>query len=82
MESLVNEVVVTDRRAAETFSYKPLGLDDAIDRSLAATRSGEVPTSFVDANLVYFAPVVTDPAWSGGTLLTDVRSATSSADPG
>jgi uncharacterized protein YbjT (DUF2867 family) len=81
VESLVNEVVVTDRRTAGTFSNKPLGLAEAIGRSLAATRSGEVPTSFVDADLVYFAPVPTDPAWSGGTVLTDIRAATSSAEP-
>jgi uncharacterized protein YbjT (DUF2867 family) len=81
VESLVNEVVVTDSNAAETFSSKRVRLHDAIDRSLAATRNGEVPASFVDADLVYFAPVVTDPTWSGGTVLTDVRSATSSSDP-
>ena len=80
VESLVNEVIVNDRRTADTFSNKPLGLTEAVQRSLAATRNGEVPTSFVDAGLVYFAPAATDPAWSGGTLLTDVRSATSSAD--
>jgi uncharacterized protein YbjT (DUF2867 family) len=82
VESLVNEVVVTDGRAAQTFSNKPLGLTEAIGRSLAATRRGEVPTSFVDADLAYFAPASTDPTWSGGTTLTDVRTATSSADPG
>jgi len=81
VESLVNEVVVTDDRAAETFSNEPLGLVEAIGRSLAATRSGDVPTSFVDADLVYFAPTATDPSWSGGTVLTDVRTATSTAEP-
>jgi uncharacterized protein YbjT (DUF2867 family) len=81
VESLINEVVVTDHQAADTFSNKPLGLAEAIQRSLAATRSGEVPTSFVDADLVYFAPAPTDPAWSGGTVLTDIRTATTSADP-
>jgi hypothetical protein len=81
VESLVNEVVVSDRRAADTFSNNPLGLAEAIGRSLAATRSGEVPTSFVDADLVSFAPAPTDPAWSGGTVLTDIRAATSSAEP-
>ena len=69
VESLVNEVVVTDGRAAQAFSNKPLGLTEAIGRSLAATRSGEVPTSFVDADLVDFAPAPTDPAWSGGMVL-------------
>ena len=81
VESLVNEVIVTDRRTAEHFSNHPLGLAEAIERSLAATRSGEVPTSFVDADLVHFAPNATDPAWSGGTVLTDVRAATSTAAP-
>ena len=82
VESLVNEVVVNDRRTADIFSNEPLGLNEAVHRSLAATRIGEVPTSFVDAGLVYFAPVPTDPAWSGGTVLTDVRTATSATDPG
>ena len=81
VESLVNEVVVTDRRSADIFSNKPLALADAIGRSLATTRSGEVPTSFVDADLLPFAPATTDPTWSGGTVLTDIRAARCSAEP-
>jgi uncharacterized protein YbjT (DUF2867 family) len=81
VESLVNEVVVTDDKAARTFSNRPIALADAIRRSLLATRRGEVPTSFVDAAPDYFAPVATDPDWSGGTTLRDVREATSSASP-
>ncbi len=77
VESLVNEVVVTDHRADEALFPATLGLTEAIERSLAATRSGEVPTSFVDADLAYFAPADTDPTWSGGTVLTDVRTTTS-----
>ena len=82
VESLVNEVVVTDRRAAEAFAVAPMGLRDAIDRSLAATRSGAVPTTFADADLRWFAPLPTDPAWSGGTELADTRTATTTAPPG
>ena len=81
VESLVNEVVVTDARAADTFGFDPLGLVEAIDRSLSVTRLGQVPTSFVDADLMYFAPATTDPDWSGGTVLTDVRRATAPARP-
>lgn len=81
VESLVNEVVVVDHSAERVFSCEPVGLADAIERSLTATRLGEIPTSFVDADLAYFAPVTTDPEWSGGTVLTDVRSATSRAAP-
>ncbi len=81
VESLVNEVVVTDHSTDGVFSVEPIGLADAIERSLVATQSGEVPTSFVDADLQYFAPVATDPEWSGGTVLTDVRTARSRAGP-
>lgn len=81
VESLVNEVVITDPRAADTFSNKPLGLAESIGRSLAAARRGAAPTPFVDADLVSFAPAPTDPGWSGGTVFTDVRTATTCADP-
>ena len=81
VESLVNEVVVTDGRAREVFSVQAVGVAEAIERSLVAAQSGDVPTSFVDADLKYFAPAATDPDWSGGTVLTDVRSTISSANP-
>jgi uncharacterized protein YbjT (DUF2867 family) len=81
VESLVNEVVVTDGRAARAFSNKPMGLADAIGRSLAATRSGKVPGSFTGADLAYFATAATDPAWSGGTTLIDSRTAITPAGP-
>ena len=81
VESLVNEVVVTDTRAHDAFGIAPMGLRAAIDRSLAATRRGAIPTSFNDADLQWFAPMPTDPRWSGGTELTDVRTAVSPATP-
>lgn len=81
VESLVNEVVVSDRGATSPLPPAGVGVREAISRSLAATRRGEVPTSFVDAALGEFAPTSTDPAWSGGTVLTDVRSARSSCEP-
>ena len=81
VESLVNEVVVTDHRADDVFDVHPIGLRDAISRALASAQSGAVPTSFVDADLAPFAPVPTDPDWSGGTTLTDVRTTTTPASP-
>jgi uncharacterized protein YbjT (DUF2867 family) len=81
VESLVNEVVVDDARASTTFSNAPMGLAKAVQRSLTSTREGRVPTSFVDADMSYFAPTATDPDWSGGTLLTDVRTGTTPAGP-
>jgi uncharacterized protein YbjT (DUF2867 family) len=75
VESLVNEVTVTGRAATEAFALEPLGLVESIERALAATQEDNVPTSFVDADLVVFRPTPTDPDWSGGTVLTDVRTA-------
>ncbi len=80
VESLINEVVVTDRRAADTFSVRPIGLTEAMQRSLAATLGRTTPP-FVDDDLTLFATAATDPEWSGGTALRDVRAASTSASP-
>ena len=82
VQSLVNEVVVGDLSAADAFSTRPMGLQESIGRALAATQEGDVSTSFSDNDLVVFRPTPTDPDWSGGTVLKDVRSGTSSAAPG
>ena len=81
VESLVNEVVVHEIRSSTTFANTPMGLSTAIVRSLTSTREGRIPTSFVDADMTYFAPTATDPTWSGGTVLTDVRTTVTSASP-
>lgn len=81
VESLVNEVIVHDSRAIDVFSASPMTLRDAIQRSLTSTRQGRVPTSFVDADTTYFAPTSTDPHWSGGTVLSDVRRAITPSPP-
>ncbi len=81
VESLVNEVVVDDDRACATFVVRPMGLDDAISRALVAVEQGNVPTTWSGADLVHFAPASTDPEWSGGTILSDVRVATTRAAP-
>lgn len=81
VESLINEVVVTDTQAAGTFSVRPIGLAESIRRSLAATCKGQETTSFVHTDLTYFAPAATDPEWSGGTVLRDVRTVATSASP-
>ena len=81
VESLVNEVTVTGASATERFGCEPMPLQIAFERARAAIESDRVPTSFVDADLVSFAPVPTDPRWAGGTVLRDERRATSSASP-
>lgn len=81
VESLVNEVVVDDDRMLEAFDLQPMGLRESIARALAAIERDHVPTTWSGADLVHFAPVATDPQWSGGTLLSDVRRATTPASP-
>ncbi len=81
VESLVNEVVVGASDQPGCLPSTRIGVEEAIRRSLAATRRGEVPTSFVDADFGEFAPSPTDPTWSGGTVLTDVRRSTCRCDP-
>lgn len=81
VESLVNEVVVDDDRAADTFGVEPMGLAEAIGRALAATEGAHVPTTWSDADLVNFEPALTDPAWAGGTSWSSVRRATTWATP-
>jgi uncharacterized protein YbjT (DUF2867 family) len=80
VESLVNEVTIQDDRAATTFDVRPMSLRAAIDRATAAVRDGNVPTTFLGADLIHFAPTATDPDWAGGTSLTDVRRRTTTAD--
>lgn len=81
VESLVNEVVVDDQRALTTFAVEPMGLAEAIARALAAVERENVPTTWSGADLVHFVPLTTDPTWSGGTLLSDVRRAVTPASP-
>jgi len=81
VESLVNEVTVGERSATEAFSVTPMGLREGDQPGLGCNPGGQVPTSFVDADLVAFRAVPTDPEWSGGTVLKDVRRGTASAEP-
>ncbi len=73
VESLVNEVVVSDTRAADTFHVSPISVREALDRALERSKSGEVPSRFNDADQAPFLPAPTDPMWAGGTVLRDCR---------
>jgi hypothetical protein len=81
VESLVNEVTVQEHSAVDAFGLSPMPLREAIGRALAAIEEDNVPTSFVDADLVVFRRTSTDPEWAGGTVMRDVRAAESTADP-
>jgi uncharacterized protein YbjT (DUF2867 family) len=81
VQSLVNEVTVGDERARTAFDVEPMSLRTAFNRATAALRNNDVPTTFLNADLVHFAPVATDPDWAGGTSLTDIRQRTTTATP-
>jgi uncharacterized protein YbjT (DUF2867 family) len=81
VDSLVNEVIVRDTRAVDELGPPKRTLREAIHLALGTTTRGEVPTAFTDADLQPFRSYETDPSWAGGTELTDVRTAHSSASP-
>jgi uncharacterized protein YbjT (DUF2867 family) len=81
VDSLVNTVVVRDHRAEELFPFPRMPLDRAIRRAIGRTASGDVPTWFDDASSPVWQSTATDPDWTGGTELTDVRTVEVAAPP-
>ena len=79
VESLVNEVTLSDDRAERYFHVQPMSVREALDRALAQQQSGQVPSRFTDADA--FALTPTDPSWAGGTLLRDERQRDLSSSP-
>ncbi len=80
VDSLVNSVVVTDRRAEVLFPFERVPLAEAIHQAIGRTAIGDVPTKFDDASSSVWQSWATDPDWTGGTELTDVRSVKVNAD--
>lgn len=81
VRSLVNEVVVTGCSATEVSGVEPIALKVAFERALTAIANDNVPTEFFDADSNYYRSIETDPEWSGGTMLRDIRTAKTSASP-
>jgi uncharacterized protein YbjT (DUF2867 family) len=73
VDSLVNEVVIRDDRAARAWGPPSRSLREAVQLALGRTRRGDVPTSFTAAEMHPFRPYETDPTWAGGTELVDER---------
>ncbi len=73
VDSLMNEVVVHDQRAVELYGPPKRTLHEAIGLALGVISRNEVPTWFTSADLQPFRKYQTDPEWSGGTELRDVR---------
>lgn len=82
IESLTIEVVVRDPQAGETEDVRELDphptipYEQALRLALLRVRDAEVETSWRDAEIGGRSPAEPypgDPAWTGGTLLTDVH---------
>ncbi len=84
IESLVNDVVVTGEAAAEAMPTEQLTYREAVSLALGRALSGDVPTRWSSAEIGGRPPAEpqpTDPAWAGGTVLTDVRRRRVAAPP-
>lgn len=89
VDSLTTDVVVRpDHDISRWVPHRTIPLNEAIRRALQRIRELDVVTSWAGSSrptppaVVNPAdPIPTDPGWSGGTLLTDERHATSVAPP-
>ncbi len=82
VDSLVNEVVVTDDLYRRLVPHEPMTYRETVRRALRRVADLDVSTTWADA-LLYgqdpAAPMPSDPDWSGGTLLEDLQVADSAA---
>ncbi|MDX1468695.1 MAG: SDR family oxidoreductase [Acidimicrobiia bacterium] len=81
VESLKVEVIVSDNRYAERVARPLLGYREAVALALKRSVELEVTTRWSDASPSPAQKLPSDPAWSGGALLTDTREVHSSATP-
>jgi len=84
IDSLVNEVVVTDRSVQDVMPHDALTLRQALEQAVRRVEDLEVPSRWSDATLpgrTPADPLPTDPDWAGGTLLSDEQEARSAAPP-
>jgi hypothetical protein len=84
VESLVNEVVVHDHSIETLLPGRLLTYREAVRAALGRVRSGMVATSWAGAELGGRRPadpMPTDPAWAGGTVLSDERTRSVDAPP-
>lgn len=84
VESLINEVVVTEPPATTPLDRPPLSFREAVDLALQRSADLQVATRWSDAGLPGHSPadpLPTDPDWAGGSLFVDTQTVTSSAPP-
>jgi uncharacterized protein YbjT (DUF2867 family) len=81
VDSLRNEVTVSDNRFAEEAVDGLTPYRQAVAKALQRSEDLEVQTRWSDAASSPAMPYPDDPEWSGGTELTDVKTRLSTASP-
>jgi uncharacterized protein YbjT (DUF2867 family) len=81
VNSLRNEVTVTDNSAAERLAGELLPFREAVRRALARSTHFDVATRWTDAAISPAEARPTDPDWAGGTLKIDDRRVLTPAPP-
>ncbi len=84
VESLINEVVVTDPPERSPLDRPPHDFAAAVDLALQRSADFQVTTRWSDASLSGRSPadpLPSDPDWAGGSLYADTQTGTTSASP-
>ncbi|MGI9529708.1 MAG: SDR family oxidoreductase [Acidimicrobiia bacterium] len=81
VDSLRHEVVVHDDLAAKRFGIPLLGFRESVELAVNVADRLRVPTRWTDAEASPAKPMHADPAWSGGTIFEDRRTARTEAAP-
>ena len=84
VDSLVNDVVVTNTSATELLGVEPIDFREAVQRTLQMISDLVIPTRWTGSSsipLLESTPNPDDPDWASGSVLEDVRRASTWADP-
>jgi len=83
IDSLKNDVVVTNDSARRLSLHRPLGVAQAIEAAISAIADLDIPTRWSGFSSRQRAarPAPWDPEWSGGAVFEDVREVEVAASP-
>jgi uncharacterized protein YbjT (DUF2867 family) len=81
IDSLKNDVIVTDDSARSVSDHQPMPVRDAIEAALSAIADLDIPTRWSGYTSRQRAarPAPWDPTWAGGTVFEDRRTVTVNA---
>ncbi len=78
VESLINDVVVTKRSAVEELDLEPMSIRESVALAISMVDDLAIPTSWSGNSQARLdaTPDADDPAWAGGVMFEDARTAT------